>query len=205
MEALDHMASKVEALLEEKPDMNFDLAITKAHASFGVYGLSTLAESIEGGLLQRFKTQFFKELLSYFNSSKTLIPIGLAIIGYFLLTQYPTNDRGMLPRLGFLAYGFLLAIIPYYVLRKGMKRWDKRSSFVKMSTYGLYITQFFFGQGFGVITQMLYEKQSAAFPYVFVSGFVLTSLTVFINYDLLKWGIATVNGKWAKYMSEVAV
>lgn len=205
MEALDHMASKIESLLEEKPDMNFDLAITKAHASFGVYGLSTLAESIEGGLLQRFKTQFFKELLSYFNSSKILIPIGLAIIGYFLLTQYPANDRGMLLRLGFLVYGFLLAIIPYYILRKGMKRWEKRSSFAKMSTYGLYITQFFFGQGFGVITQMLYEKESVVFPYVFIAGFVLTSLSVFINYDLMKWGIATVNEKWAKYMPEVAV
>ncbi|MGW8121847.1 hypothetical protein ACV07N_04235 [Roseivirga echinicomitans] len=205
MEALDHMASKIEALLEEKPDMNFDLAITKAHASFGIYGLSTLEESIEGGLLQRFKTQFFKELLSYFNSSKILIPIALTAIGYFILTQYPPNDTGRYLHAGFLIYGFLLAIIPYYMLRKGMKRWDKKSSFVKMSTYGMYITQFFFGQIFGITTQLLYEKASVIFPYVFVIGFVLTSLSVFINYDLMKWGIATVNEKWAKYMPKVAV
>ena len=205
MEALDHMASKVEALLEEKPDMNFDLAITKAHASFGIYGLSTLAESIEGGLLQRFKRQFFKELLSYFNSSKILIPIGLAIIGYFLLTQYPANDRGMFLHSGFLIYGFLLAVIPYSIFRKQMKRWEKRSSFAKMSTYGLYITQFGFGQIFGIATETLYKSGSLIFPYVFIAGFVLTSLSVFINYDLMKWGIATVNEKWAKYMPEVAV
>ena len=131
MEALDHMASKIEALLEENPDMNFDLAITKAHASFGIYGLSTLAESIEGSLLQRFKRQFFKELLSYFNSTKIFTPMALTALGYFLMTQYPPNDKGLLLRLGFLIYGFLLAIIPYYILRKGMKRWNKKSSFVK--------------------------------------------------------------------------
>ncbi|KYG73150.1 hypothetical protein [Roseivirga echinicomitans] len=205
MEALDHMASKVEELLEEKPNMNFDLAITKAHSSFGIYGLSTLAESIEDGLLQRFKTQFFKELLSYFNSSKILIPIGLAIIGYFLLSQYPQNDKGMFLHSGFLIYGFLLAVIPYSIFRKQMKRWEKRSSIVKMSTLGIYLTQGVFGQGFGLTTKMLYEQGADAFPYVFIAGFVLTSLTVFINYDLMKWGIATVNEKWAKYMPEVAV
>ncbi|WP_339701369.1 hypothetical protein [uncultured Roseivirga sp.] len=205
MEALDHMASKIEALLEENPDMNFDLAITKAHASFGIYGLSTLAESIEGSLLQRFKRQFFKELLSYFNSTKIFTPMALTALGYFLMTQYPPNDKGLLLRLGFLIYGFLLAIIPYYILRKGMKRWNKKSSFVKMSTYGLYITQFGFGQIFGIATETLYKSGSLTFPYVFVAGFVLTSLTIFINYDLMKWGIATVNEKWAKYMPEVAV
>ncbi|WP_339609673.1 hypothetical protein [uncultured Roseivirga sp.] len=205
MEALDHMASKIEALLEEKPDMNFDLAITKAHASFGIYGLSTLAESIEGSLLQRFKRQFFKELLFYFNSTKIFIPMALTALGYFLLTQYPANDTGMYLHSGFLIYGFLLAIIPYLIFRKRMSRWEKRSSFAKMSTYGLYITQFIFSQGFGLVTKILYEQSSSAFPYVFVAGFVLTSLTIFINYDLMKWGIATVNEKWAKYIPEVAV
>jgi len=205
MEALDHMASKIEALLEEKPTMNFDLAITKAHSSFGIYGLSTLAESIEGGLLQRFKTQFFKELLSCFNSTKVFIPIALTAIGYFLLTQYPPNDTGMYLHTSFLIYGFLLAIIPYMLLRKQMKLWGKRSSIVKMSTLGIYITQGLFGQGFGFTTKMLYEQGADTFPYVFVGGFVLTSLTVFINYDLMKWGIVTVNEKWAKYMPEVAV
>ncbi|WP_323758120.1 hypothetical protein [Roseivirga sp.] len=205
MEALDHMASKVEALLEEQPYINFDLAITKAHSSFGIYGLSTLAESIEGGLLQRFKRQFFKELLSYFSSTKIFIPIALTAISYFLLTQYPANERGAFLRTGFMVYGFLLAVIPYLLFWKKMKRWDKKSSFVKMSAYGLYITQFLFGHVFGVATETLYEQGSEAFIYVFIAGFVLTSLTVFINYDLLKWGIATVNEKWEKYMPEVAV
>jgi len=205
MEALDHMASKIEVLMEEKPDMNFDLAITKAHSSFGIYGLSTLEESIEGGLLQRFKNQFFKELLSYFKSTKIFIPVALTVMGYLLLTQYPPNDTGAFLQTGFLIYGFTLALIPYLLVRKRMKKWDKRSSFVKMSTYGLYITQFLFGQGFGLTTKLLYEHSSAAFPYVFIGGFVLTSLTVFINYHLMKWGIATVNEKWAKYMPEVAV
>ena len=46
MEALDHMASKIESLLEEKPDMNFDLAITKAHAGLGIFGFATFEEAI---------------------------------------------------------------------------------------------------------------------------------------------------------------
>lgn len=199
MEALDHLASKVEALLEVRPDINFDLALSKAHSSFGIYGLSSLEESIEGGIWLRFKKQFLKSLFAYFFTTKVLITALITIVGYLVFLNYPNNGSGHFLHTSFLLYGFLAAIVPYLLIKKEMKRWEKRSSIVKMSTVGMYITQFAFGQGFGLILQRLSETGSVYFPYVFVLGFVLISLTVFINYDLMKWGLKWVEEKYLKY------
>jgi hypothetical protein len=199
MEALDHLASKVEALLEVRPDMNFDLALSKAHSSFGIYGLSSLEESIEGGIWLRFKKRFLKSLLTYFITTKILITVVIAIVGYLLFSKYPDNGSGQFLHTSFLLYGFLAAIVPYLFLRKEMKRWEKRSSIVKMSTFSMYLTQFAFGQGFGLGLQMLSEMGSVYFPYVFVTGFTLLSLSVFINYDLMKWGLKWVEEKYLKF------
>ena len=44
-EILDHVACKVEELLDKNPSLSLDDAFRIVHSEFGIFGFSTLAES----------------------------------------------------------------------------------------------------------------------------------------------------------------
>ena len=147
MEALDHLASKVESLLAENPEMDFEMAINKAHASFGIFGLSSIEESVTGSIQNSLKKRFFKELWSYFSSSKLVILI--LIFLFFNLTLYTISADISLKslRMAWLLYGFCVGLIPYVYFSLKFKKWAKKSMTVQLSTMGFYVTYFILSQG----------------------------------------------------------
>ncbi|WP_339757641.1 hypothetical protein [Algoriphagus aquimarinus] len=57
-EILDHVACKVEVLLEEKHAMALDDAFRKVHGEFGIFGFSDLAESYTKSIEKRYQRFF---------------------------------------------------------------------------------------------------------------------------------------------------
>ena len=57
-EILDHVACKIEELLEEGPTLSLEDAFRKVHSSFGIFGFSTLEESYTKSIHARVKKVF---------------------------------------------------------------------------------------------------------------------------------------------------
>ena len=88
-EILDHVACKVEVLLEEKPEMALDDAFRKAHSEFGIFGFSDLAESYTKSIERRYRRFFWEELRAFFISYRIFYP---AVVG-FILYWLSVNTR----------------------------------------------------------------------------------------------------------------
>ncbi|WP_425635908.1 hypothetical protein ACPUEN_10875 [Algoriphagus yeomjeoni] len=83
-EILDHVACKVEVLLEEKPEMALDDAFRKVHSEFGIFGFSDLAESYTKSIEKRYRRFFWEELRAFFTSYRIIYPAGIGFILYWL-------------------------------------------------------------------------------------------------------------------------
>jgi hypothetical protein len=57
-EILDHVACKVEVLLEKNPSLSLDDAFRKVHGEFGVFGFLGLAESYTNNIEKRYRRFF---------------------------------------------------------------------------------------------------------------------------------------------------
>lgn len=64
LEIIDHVASRVEALMTEKPELPIDEAIRITHGEFGVMGFSVFEDAMVSSL----QTQYFKLFAARFSS-----------------------------------------------------------------------------------------------------------------------------------------
>tara|TARA_R110001599_G_scaffold318898_1_gene528602 strand:+ start:2680 stop:3360 length:681 start_codon:yes stop_codon:yes gene_type:complete len=200
MEAIDHMASKVEALLEEKPDMNFDLAITKAHADLGIFGFSTFEDAILGGIKVGCRRKLKQEFISYLTTPKALLVLGLIVLGYSIQHAFSEIFTASMIFGGFYLYGLLLSAIPIYKYWKAFKKWGKKSLVIQNSLVGFYLTFILFARILGDITRIEFTDGSRAFPLLFTITFVLISLSALISVSIMKWSINSFTEKWFKYV-----
>lgn len=89
LEILDHFACKVEEILAVTPDIPFDVAMQKAHQSFGTMGFRPIEASFEQQTGKKYKTIFRKKFQTVISSplSVILLPlIGLGFFKFFMLS-----------------------------------------------------------------------------------------------------------------------
>jgi hypothetical protein len=72
-ELLDHVACRVEEIMEESPGMTLDHAIEKSHSEFGIFGFSAVEDSIIAGVTKKYNRFFWKTFLSYFGPKYILL------------------------------------------------------------------------------------------------------------------------------------
>ena len=87
-EILDHVACKVEVILEEKPDMSLEDAFQKVHSEFGIFGFSDLAESYTKSIEKRYRRFFWEEFKALFTSYRITYPIIVSFILYWLSVNF---------------------------------------------------------------------------------------------------------------------
>jgi hypothetical protein len=197
MEALDHMASKVESLLEERPEMDFQLAINKAHASFGIFGLSSIEESVSGSIHNKLKKRFLKELWTYFSSKKVLLLISIYLVFSLGLNAISVDLPLKSLRLTWLVYGFSIGLIPYVFFTFKFRKWTKKSTTVHLAGMGFYITYFIFCQGMNFILTI--DPLLTVHIILTTSMFTLLTISALISYSLMKWSLSYVEERYLKY------
>lgn len=67
LEIIDHVASRVEVLLTEKPQFDIDEAIRIAHGEFGIMGFSVFEDVMVSNLQKKYFKLFYTTFFSYFN------------------------------------------------------------------------------------------------------------------------------------------
>lgn len=125
-EILDHVACKVEALLDEKPTLALDDAFRKVHGEFGIFGFSDLAESYTKSIERRYQSFFREEFKSLFLSYKIIYPTAIALIIYWLsLNTRPFGYELNLPIWGgiFIVIGLVFIIGKYWSTHKSLKNY----------------------------------------------------------------------------------
>jgi len=83
-EILDHVACKVEILLEENPNLELDDAFRKVHSEFGIFGFSDLAESYTKNIERRYRRFFWQEVKMLFWSYRIIYPAAVTFILFWL-------------------------------------------------------------------------------------------------------------------------
>jgi len=83
-EILDHVACKVEVLLEENPTSSLDDAFRKVHGEFGIFGFSDLAESYKAAIRKRYRGYYFEEFIQLFSSYKIIFPVFFGLLIFWL-------------------------------------------------------------------------------------------------------------------------
>ena len=79
-EILDHVACKIEQLMEQDPKLSLEAAFTKVHASFGIFGFSGLEESYEKSIQQKATKFTLEALVTIWTSWRIILPFGLTAL-----------------------------------------------------------------------------------------------------------------------------
>jgi len=123
-EILDHVACKVEVLLEEKPTLSLDDAFRKVHGEFGIFGFSDLAESYIKSIERRYRRFFWEEFKSIFTSSRIIYPVAMGFILYLLsINSRLFGEQVSLPVWGaaFTSIAVIFIIVKYWRATKSLK------------------------------------------------------------------------------------
>lgn len=115
MEMVDHIASKIEDLWLEKPQLSFKEAFAEVYRSFGIFGLSDIAAQQEAKVSKRFWRDFGRELLYWLRPPQVLLSLLLLAAVYFFLS-------GQLFIVPYVGLCLMLSVIVYSVALFRRKR-----------------------------------------------------------------------------------
>ncbi|GHB34514.1 hypothetical protein [Mongoliitalea lutea] len=91
-EILDHVACKVEGLMEENPNLPLDEAFRKVFASFGAKGFNELEASYQKMIEKRHRSYFWEELKCFLFSYKVLLVMGIFALFYQFRHEFESNN-----------------------------------------------------------------------------------------------------------------
>ncbi|WP_421752591.1 hypothetical protein [Croceimicrobium sp.] len=93
LELVDHIASRVEELWQEQPQLSFKEAFHKVYKSFGIFGLSKVAEEHEKVVTRRFWITVWKELKLWFKIPQVLLTLLIFGTLYLLMLNWPVLSQ----------------------------------------------------------------------------------------------------------------
>ncbi|EKB49653.1 hypothetical protein [Cecembia lonarensis] len=182
-EILDHVACKVEVLMEENPKLSLPDAFQKVHASFGVFGFSTLEESYKKMIEKRLWGYYWNELKQLFTSYRIIFPLGLLVIFFQSSTLLGDSKSWILMMIGFLFFSFIWIVIRYWHTYKKYKKYASfmaSNSVFQMTNFGvimcLYGHNFVYRQGGvqeGLFAKIFIGAILTAIAFLFISIFIL--------------------------------
>lgn len=132
-EIVDHLASAIEEILNNKPKMTFDLALDEVYSKFPITGFSKLVAEKEKAMHSYWSKKYFGFMKSYFKLPKILIAGTLSYIIYCLYMY----GGGVGPWVAY--FTCLAAVISSLIYRrkKGYLKADKQQFLFKQAFLGM--------------------------------------------------------------------
>jgi hypothetical protein len=125
-EILDHVACKVEEMMDENPNLSLPDAFQKVHASFGIFGFSELEESYKKMIQKRLWGYYWTALKNLLLSYRVIFPIGLLYL-FFQSSILLQDSRAWFAMIiAFLLFSFFWVVIRY---------WGKHKKYKKYASY----------------------------------------------------------------------
>ncbi|WP_100629787.1 hypothetical protein [Algoriphagus formosus] len=139
-EILDHVACKIEELLEKRPTLSLEDAFRKVHSSFGIFGFSTLEESYTKSIQARVKKYFLQEMSAFLSSYRILYPILLGLLIYQVSVILNDPKAWVLILSGFLiltSLAFIGSYWPKYQRLKNFASFSTSSNLFQLVNFGI--------------------------------------------------------------------
>jgi len=123
-EILDHVACKVEKMMDDNPNLSLPNAFQKVHASFGIFGFSGLEESYKGMIQKRLWGYYWKELMQLFTSYRVIFPIGILYLMFQSSILLQNSKSWILMMIVFLCFSFFWVVFRYWGTHKKYKKYE---------------------------------------------------------------------------------
>ncbi|TVP47779.1 MAG: hypothetical protein EA341_12010 [Mongoliibacter sp.] len=182
-EILDHVACKVEELMEENPKLSVPDAFQKVHASFGIFGFSELEESYKKMIEKRLWSYYCQELKQLFTSYRIIFPSGLLFIFFQSSTLLQDSKAWILMMIGFLFFSFIWVVVRYWGTHKKYKQYESylaSNNIFQLINLGVIICMqghsFFYreqGVQTGLFAQVFIGAILVSISFLFISIFIL--------------------------------
>jgi len=200
-EILDHVACKVEEMMEGNPKLSLADSFQKVHASFGIFGFSGLEESYKGMIQKRLWGYFWKEIRQLFTSYRIIVPIGLLYLMFQSSVLLQDSKAWIVMMIVFLFFSFIWIIYRYWGTHKKYKKYESymaSSNVFQLINLGVIICI----QGHNFVYRQE-EVPEALFPQIFLMviliGISFLFLSVFILPRVLDRSIADTEALIAVY------
>jgi hypothetical protein len=182
-EILDHVASKIEVLVEENPKLSLPDAFQKVHASFGIFGFSELEESYKKMIQKRLWGYYWTALKDLLLSYRVIFPVGLLYLFFQSSILLQDSSAWLLMIIVFLLFSFSWVVFRY---------WGKHKKYKKYASY-IASNSVFQIINFGVIICMqgynfVYRKQGVQdglFAQIFIGSILVAITFLFISIFIL--------------------
>ncbi len=198
MEILDHVASAVEAKLDENSKKSLSQAIQEVHSGFGVFGFATIEEEKQKYFHQLVKKEFLTNFKSFFKGENLLINATL-FIGLFVLMSFVKLPSEPVFSLFFLIITLSAGVYISYTNYLRFKKWKNKSLMLSTSASLLYLFQPVFGQVTGTIYQGIAEVSPQAAIIFFSSTLFLLVISTIAAYKTMNWGYNWTYERYLKY------
>ncbi|WP_194774398.1 hypothetical protein [Pararhodonellum marinum] len=185
-EILDHVACKVEDLIEENPKLSLPEAFQKVHASFGIFGFSELEESYKKMIQKRLWGYYWQELKQLFTSYKIIFPIGLLYLFFQSSILLRDSRAWLLMVMVCLLISFAWVVMRYWGKHKKYRKYASymsSNSVFQITNFGIIVCMqgysFFYrqeGSQDSLFTQILIGGLLVSIALLFVSIFILPSV-----------------------------
>ncbi|WP_075349536.1 hypothetical protein [Algoriphagus marinus] len=137
-EILDHVACKVEVMLEENPKLSLDDAFRKVHTEFGIFGFLDLAESYKASIRKRYRGYFIEEFIQLFTSYKIIFPLFFGFLIYWISKNDQLFGLDWNVQIWIVAFFFIGLIFSLVQFRKDYKQYKNYVSFTNsFEAYGI--------------------------------------------------------------------
>lgn len=151
-EILDHVASAIEDKMEEDPDLTLETAFTQVHKSFGVFGFSSIEDSIMGRLRKEIFYAYLESGRSLLASYRALVPIILVLSLITIYQQLPQIFEIVSNILFYIFFSSTIIFPTLYFVRK--KHIRKYLSFKMAISFVLLITLQLFNIHTNILAQV---------------------------------------------------
>lgn len=182
-EILDHVACRVEELMEENPNLDLPDAFRKVHASFGIFGFAGLEESYKGMIEKRLRGYYWNELKQLLYSYRILFPIGFLLFLYQMSNWLQDSKSMILMLIGFVMISFIAIVARY---RGKHKKYKKYAAYLASTSVYQYIN-------FGIIIcsqswNLVYRDNATPdglFPLILKGAIILCLCFLFVSIFIL--------------------
>lgn len=125
-EILDHVACRVELLMEENKKLSLEDAFRKTHAEFGIFGFADLADSYRESIRKKFWSKYWASLRSLLTSYRVVYLFLLGWTFHFISQNFTLfGERLTAP--GWAVIGLMISmvfiIIYYHRIGKNYKKY----------------------------------------------------------------------------------
>ncbi|OEK05014.1 hypothetical protein [Roseivirga misakiensis] len=198
MEILDHVASAVEDKLEQNPNISIEKAIREVHASFGIFGFSTIQDQKSAEFSRILKKQFWQELKSFFTAKRGGINV-IILLSMLILIQL----KGYLGIYMVSYIPFLLVVLASLAIGISshwkFRKWKRKSLMLTASLIPLYLFQPQMGNFISILTRNISETDPVlAGVFLMSSSYVLLLLELSCYYTI-QWGYKWTYDRYLKY------